>query len=60
MALLSLTETMVTQLFPKIGQRSVFLKKLGELKDVKIWTSKEFFYFIYSKKRGECEKSIFC
>ncbi|XP_022168165.1 uncharacterized protein LOC111032216 isoform X4 [Myzus persicae] len=35
MALLSLTETMITQLFPKIGQRSVFLKKLGELKDLK-------------------------
>ncbi|XP_025424083.1 uncharacterized protein LOC112693301 [Sipha flava] len=35
MALLNLTETMVTQLFPKIGQRSVFLKNLGELKNLK-------------------------
>jgi hypothetical protein len=36
MALLNLTETMVTQLFPKIGQRSVFLKNLGELKNLKV------------------------
>jgi len=36
MALLSLTETMITQLFTKIGQRSIFLKKLGELKDLKV------------------------
>lgn len=51
--MLNLIETMVTQLFPKIGQRSVFLKKIEELKDLKVWTPSWIFSFYILKKEGE-------